>query len=79
MAPPGISPIPGPYRSAPQRSLADMANQQLRRDRKDPFAQGVEEAGKDDCLKPSDKPGSVGGLLNAPVLAARALTGNCPK
>jgi len=50
----------------------------LRRDRKDPFARGVEEAGKDDCLNPK-KDSAVGGLLNAPIVVAKALTGNCPK
>jgi hypothetical protein len=79
LAPPGISAIPGPYRTPPQRSLADMANAQLRRDKKDPLAQGVENAAKEDCLHGSDKPGTLGGLLNAPVVAAKALTGNCPK
>jgi hypothetical protein len=79
LAPPGIPALPGPYRSPPQRSLADMANQQLRRDRKDPLAQGVEEAGVDDCMRGSDKPGPVGGLLNAPIVAMRALAGKCAK
>jgi hypothetical protein len=79
LAPPGISPIPGPYRTPPQRSLADMANAQLRRDRKDPLAQDVQDAGKDDCLHASGKSGVLGGLLAGPVVAAKALTGNCPK
>jgi hypothetical protein len=77
--PRGLSPIPGPYRTSPQRSLADRANEQLRRDGKDSLAQGVEDAARDDCLHAPDKPGVLGGLLNAPVVAARALTGNCPK
>jgi hypothetical protein len=79
LAPPGLSAIPGPYRTQPQRSLADMANAQLRRDRKDALAQGVEGAGRDDCMHAPDKPGMTGGLLNAPVVALRALTGNCAK
>ena len=76
---PGISALPGPYRTPPQRSLADMANQQLRRDRKDPLAQGVQDAAVEDCTHASDKPSQVGGLLNAPILAMRALSGKCPK
>jgi hypothetical protein len=76
---PGLPSLPGPYRSPPQRSLAEMANQQLRRERKDPLAQGVEQSGVDDCLHASDKESSVGGLLNAPVVAARALAGKCAK
>jgi hypothetical protein len=79
LAPPGISPIPGPYRLPARRSLSEMANEQLRRDHKDPFAQGVDEAGRDDCLHPSDKDNAVGGLLAAPALVARALTGKCAK
>ena len=79
LAPPGLSALPGPYRTQPQRSLADMANAQLRRDRKDPLAQDVQDAGKDDCMHASNKAGVLGGLLAAPVVAAKALTGNCPK
>lgn len=81
LAAPALPPIGLPYRTPPQRSLSEMANQQLRRDRKDPLAQGVEESGRDDCFHPADKDKQVaiGGLLNAPVVAMRALTGNCPK
>jgi hypothetical protein len=79
LTPRGIPPIEGPYRTQPQRSLSDMANAQLRRDRKDPLAQAVDNSAKDDCLHAPDKPGMLGGLLNAPVVAAKALTGNCPK
>ena len=78
LAAPALPPIGLPYRNQ-QRSLSEMANQQLRRDRKDPLAQGVEEAGKDDCLHPGNKDSALGGLLNAPVVVAKALTGNCPK
>jgi hypothetical protein len=76
---PAIPPHPGPYRNR-QRSLADMANEQLRRGKpKDPLAQGMERAAIDDCLHaPSDTP-SVGGVLAAPGLAARALSGRCAK
>jgi hypothetical protein len=56
-----------------------MANEQLRRDKKDPLAQNVQDAGKDDCMHAPEKSGVLGGLLNAPVVAAKALTGNCSK
>ena len=71
---------PGPYRIQ-RRSLADMANEQLRRGQKpkDPLAEGMEEAGRDDCLHIARQEGSVGGLLAAPQLINRALTGRCPK
>jgi hypothetical protein len=79
MVVPAIPPHPGPYRSR-QRSLADMANEQLRRGKpKDALAEGMERAAVDDCLHaPRDTP-AVGGLLAAPALAARALSGRCAK
>ncbi|AMO23353.1 hypothetical protein UC35_11150 [Ramlibacter tataouinensis] len=76
---PAIPPHPGPYRVAPQRSVSDMANAQLRREKKDPLAADVEDAAVEDCMRASDKPSALTGLLNAPVLAARALTGRCAK
>ncbi len=72
---------PGPYRSpAPRRSLAEMANEQLRQGQpdKDPLAEGMARGGKTDCLR-SGGQGALGGLLAAPVLVARALSGDCPK
>jgi hypothetical protein len=79
MVVPAIPPHPGPYRSR-QRSLADMANEQLRRGKpKDALAEGMERAAVDDCLHaPRDTP-AVGGLLAAPALAARALSERCAK
>jgi len=76
---PAIPPLPGPYRIQRQRSLADMANEQLRRDKKDPLTQGVEGAAVDDCLHAPNKPSAMGGLLALPGLAARALTDKCAK
>ncbi|MGV3573074.1 MAG: hypothetical protein ACO1PB_20965 [Ramlibacter sp.] len=78
--PPRVMPtLPGPY-ATPRRSLADMANEQLRRGaRKDPLAEGMEGAAQEDCLRAPDQPGAAGGLLAAPGLAARALTGRCPR
>ena len=75
---PTIPPHPGPFRVQPQRSLSEMANEQLRRARKDPLAENMENAAVDDCLKPGKDP-MAGGLLNAPIVAARALGGRCPK
>lgn len=78
---PAIPPHPGPFR-VQQRSLADMANEQLRRGAKprvDPMAAGIEDAAVDDCLHAPTKPSAVGGLLAAPALAARALSGRCAK
>jgi hypothetical protein len=70
----------GPYATPQRRSLADMANEQLRRDkRKDPLAEGMEEAGRDDCLHAPEKPGAAGGLLAAPATIGRALTGRCAR
>jgi hypothetical protein len=78
--PPPPGPLhPGPYRMQ-RRSLADMANEQLRRGKpKDPLAEGMENAGRDDCLHAPKEEGQVGGLLAAPQLAARALAGKCAK
>jgi hypothetical protein len=69
---------PGPYRIQ-RRSLADMANEQLRREKKDPLAEGMKDAGRDDCLHAPEKPGMLGGLLAAPQLAARALGDRCAR
>ena len=77
---PVLPPHPGPYRVQPRRSLAEMANEQLRRGKpKDPLAEDMEGAGVDDCLHgPSGTP-TVGGLLAGPAIVARALTGKCAK
>jgi hypothetical protein len=57
-----------------------MANEQLRRGKpKDPLAEGVEGAAVDDCLHAPREPSTVGGLLAAPGLAARALSGKCAR
>jgi hypothetical protein len=78
--PPVRPSLPGPYRIAPRRSLADMANEQLRRGKpKDPLAAGMEDAARDDCLHAPGTTSTLGGLLNAPQLLERALTGKCAK
>lgn len=70
---------PGPWNTQ-RRSLADMANEQLRRGKpKDPLAEGMGEAGRDDCLRAPRNEGAAGGLLAAPSVIGRALSGNCPK
>jgi len=77
---PNVSNLPGPYRIQPRRSLADMANEQLRRGQpRDPLADSMQGAGLEDCARAPSTTSTVGGLLNAPVLAARALSGRCPK
>jgi hypothetical protein len=71
--------VPGPWNTQ-RRSLADLANEQLRRDRKDPLAQGMEGARREDCLRGGEgNKAPVTGLLNAPSVVGRALSGNCPR
>ena len=61
-------------RTPKQRSLAEMANEQLNPGgKRDKFATGVEESAKPDCLAPNQ----AGGLLAAPVIAALAVQGKC--
>ena len=70
---------PGPWNTQ-RRSLADMANEQLRRgDRKGALEQGMEGAGRDDCLHPPGKEPQAGGLLQLPSVVGRALTDRCPR
>jgi hypothetical protein len=76
---PGISALPGPYRSPPQRSLAEMANQQLRRDKKDPLAEDMEASSRSDCMHAPKEGEPNFGLLNAPIIAMKALSGKCAK
>ena len=71
--------VPGPWNTQ-RRSLADMANEQLRRgERKGALEQGMEGAGRDDCLHAPATPSAAGGLLNLPSVASRALTDRCAK
>jgi hypothetical protein len=62
-----------------QRSLADMANERLNGGRRrDPLAEGMEGAATPDCLRPGAAgTETVGGLLAAPLIAARALQDKC--
>lgn len=77
---PAIAPHPGPFRQR-QRSLSDMANEQLRKHNKtrDPLAEGMDRAAMDDCLHAPRETPQVGGLLAAPGLAARALADRCAR
>lgn len=78
--PPSGPLAPGPYRLAPRRSLADMANEQLRRGKpKDALEQGVEGAGRDDCLHQPEQRPKADGLLNAPSVIGRAMSGECAR
>ena len=62
----------------PRRSLADMANEQLRRKPRDAFAESVESASNIDCLK--DTPdGAFQGLLAIGPLLKRAIDEKCRK
>ena len=64
--------------TSPQRSLSEMANEQLRRKPRDAFAEGIEAAGNTDCLK--DAPDGVAqGLLAIGPLLKRALEEKCRK
>ena len=64
--------------TTPQRSLSEMANEQLRRKPRDAFADGIEAAGTTDCLK--DAPDSVAtGLLAIGPLLKRAIEEKCRK
>lgn len=64
--------------AVPRRSLSDIANDQLRRKPRDPFAESVEGAGNIDCLK--DAPdGPAQGLLAIGPLLKRAIEEKCRK
>jgi len=74
------STLPGPFRPPQRRSLADMANEQLRRGKaKDALAEGMEAAGREDCVRGTGASGPVSGLLHAPAVIGRALAGECPR
>ncbi len=56
-----------------------MANEQLRREKKDPLTERMESAAVDDCLHAPKSEQQLGGLLAVPALALKALSGRCPK
>lgn len=76
---PPYPPLNGPYRLPQRRSLADMANEQLRRDRKPSLEQNMEAAEIGDCMRASEKQQMLNGLLALPGLAAKALSDRCAK
>ena len=66
------------FRFPQQRSLADMANEQLRRGKpKDGFETGVDSAQVADCLR--YKNSTASGLLALPALLLKKLRDECPK
>jgi hypothetical protein len=70
-----------PYRpplALPRRSLAEQANEQLRRKPRDPFADAVEGAGNIDCLRETPE-GPAQGLLAIGPLLKRAIDEKCKK
>lgn len=64
--------------AVPRRSLSDLANDQLRRKPRDPFAEGIEAAGNMDCLKDTPE-GPAQGLLAIGPLLKRAIEEKCRK
>lgn len=64
--------------AVPRRSLSEMANEQLRRKPRDPFAEGIESAGNIDCLKETPE-GPAQGLLAIGPLLKRAIEEKCRK
>ncbi|CAN5759370.1 hypothetical protein BH11PSE7_BH11PSE7_09100 [soil metagenome] len=73
-------PMPGTYRVLPafRRNLADMANEQLRRGNSpDPLAEAVSGSALPDCTTPQSGTATVGGLMAAPAVAGRLLSGRC--
>lgn len=67
-----------PPMAVPRRSLSEMANEQLRRKPRDPFAEGIEAAGNIDCLKDAPE-GPAQGLLAIGPLLKRAIEEKCRK
>ena len=63
---------------ATQPSLAELANRQLARKPRDPFAESIENAGEVDCLKVGPN-GSYGGLLAIPFILKKLIEEKCPK
>lgn len=64
--------------AVPRRSLAEMANDQLRRKPRDAFAEGMQSAGNIDCLKVAPE-GPAQGLLAIGPLLKRAIEEKCKK
>ena len=67
-----------PPLAVPRRSLSELANDQLRRKPRDPFADAVNGAGNIDCLKDTPE-GPAQGLLAVGPLLKRAIEEKCKK
>jgi hypothetical protein len=67
-----------PPMAAPQRSLSEMANEQLRRRPRDPFAEAVDRAANIDCVRETPE-GPAQGLLAIGPLLKRAIEEKCKK
>jgi hypothetical protein len=77
-----------PPNAQPRRSISEMANEQLRRKPRDPFAEQIDSAGDIDCLKDASAQGrenkindaaNTAGLLNIGPLLKRTLEEKCRK
>ena len=77
----GTRPAPLFYpsiRLAPrQRTLAEIANEQLGLKRREKLAGAMEDAATPDCLAPASGKVTVGGVLTLPIIAANAVQGKC--
>jgi hypothetical protein len=80
LGPPRFAPLYNyrPPLAVPRRSLSELANEQLRRKPRDPFAETVESAGNIDCLKDTPE-GPAQGLLAIGPLLKRAIEEKCKK
>lgn len=67
-----------PPMAAPRSSLSELANDQLRRKPRDPFADAVNGAGNSDCLKDTPE-GPLQGLLAVGPLLKHAVEEKCKK
>lgn len=64
--------------AVPQRSLSEMANEQLRRKPRDPFAEAIDRAANIDCAKETPE-GPAQGLLSIGPLLKRAIEEKCKR
>ncbi len=77
-----------PPTALPRRSISEMANEQLRRRPRDPFAEDIENAGSIDCAKDASAQGrenkinestNTAGLMNIGPLLKRTIEEKCRK
>lgn len=89
LPPAARTPYPNtPPNAQPRRSISEMANEQLRRDRRGKLEEGIDNAGDIDCLKDAAAQGkdnkasdnvSTAGLLNIGPLLKRTIEEKCKK